>query len=96
MRHAKSRVFGLITLILAVAILFTGVFAMQAAKEGTPLYEYTDAATLPGDEEITVEDTEPLSESVIPSESVLFVLIGTVGILGIAIAFLVPRIGKKT
>ncbi len=53
-------------------------------------------ATLPGEEEITVEDTEPLSESVIPSESVLFVLIGTVGILGIAIAFLVPRIGKKT
>ena len=37
MRHAKSRIFGLITLILAAAVLLSGVFAMQASTDGTPL-----------------------------------------------------------
>ena len=37
MRHAKSRLSGAILLILAIAILLTGVFALKAPGEGTPL-----------------------------------------------------------
>lgn len=37
MKNAKSRIFGVIVLILAAAILLTGVFAAKAPEEGTPL-----------------------------------------------------------
>ena len=44
MKNAKSRLFGLIVLILALAVLFTGVFAAKAPGEGTPLHAAYAAA----------------------------------------------------
>ena len=37
MKNAKSRLSGAIVLILAIAVLLTGIFAARAPEEGTPL-----------------------------------------------------------
>lgn len=45
MKFAKSRAFGLILLILSIALIFTGMFAAKAPKEGTPFHPaYAQAA----------------------------------------------------
>lgn len=37
MKNAKSRLFGLILLVLAAALIVTGIFSARAGQEGTPL-----------------------------------------------------------
>ncbi len=46
MKYTKSRIFGLITLILAIIVGLCGIFASVAEKEGTPFYNAYAQATL--------------------------------------------------